>query len=227
MKTTGLVFEAEHSTDTEPSGTVLADLSRFGNDGAMKADGEPNYVQLRSGLWVLDFDGSDDYIEVPYHNSLDITDAITLMAWVKTSDDTLGAQAILNKTVTWGTETNYGLRFHQSTGNKLRFAFFNGSFLSFFSTSNVPQDIWAFVVVTYNRVNVQVYIDGLADGAPQAQAAAMIGDGSSELNIGTTTAPGYTDDFLGQMALHRVHTRALSAAEVYERYQFTRGLFGV
>jgi len=33
--------------------------------------------------WALDFDGVDDYVDIPDDPSLDITDAITLTMWVK------------------------------------------------------------------------------------------------------------------------------------------------
>lgn len=63
-KDTGLVFDSAHQPGlTEPHATILHDYSRWKNHGIFKADGAPNWVQLPSGLWVMDYNG-DDYVNI-------------------------------------------------------------------------------------------------------------------------------------------------------------------
>ncbi|MEE8057102.1 MAG: hypothetical protein V3T17_04610 [Pseudomonadales bacterium] len=59
----------------EGAGTVVSDKSPSGNDGA-----------LSGSVWVnnvLEFDGLDDYVNIPDSDSLDVTDEITILVWVK------------------------------------------------------------------------------------------------------------------------------------------------
>jgi len=60
----GIVLQPELSIDLEPDATTLYDLSRYKNNGTMLGAGEPNAVQLPRGLWVWDFDGTDDIITI-------------------------------------------------------------------------------------------------------------------------------------------------------------------
>ena len=63
MKAEGLVLDVAHQVGgAEPGTTTLKDWSPHGNDGTFKGAGEPDWQKLPSGLWVMDFDGSDDYI---------------------------------------------------------------------------------------------------------------------------------------------------------------------
>ena len=64
----------------EGIGTTAYDSSGYGNDGTIQ--GNPAWVSGRIGK-ALKFDGIDDYVEVPDSASLDITDKITVEAWVK------------------------------------------------------------------------------------------------------------------------------------------------
>jgi len=63
-------------------GSVLADLSKKGNNGTIYG---ATYVNTPLGNSVLSFDGIDDYCDMGNDESLDITDEITVEAWVKGS----------------------------------------------------------------------------------------------------------------------------------------------
>jgi hypothetical protein len=65
----------------EGSGTIANDSSRYNNDVFLNSD--PQWVEgyYNSGL---QFDGTDDYLDCgQYEPSLDITDEITMTAWIK------------------------------------------------------------------------------------------------------------------------------------------------
>ena len=68
-------------TFDEGEGRVGKDLSPFGNDGVLRG------TQWEEGKFgkALRFDGVDDYVAIPHSESLDITDSITMAAWVKLS----------------------------------------------------------------------------------------------------------------------------------------------
>jgi len=66
----------------EGEGNVTKDLSPFGNDGGLRQG--PQWVEGKFGK-ALRFDGVDDYVVIPHSKSFDITDSITIAAWVKLS----------------------------------------------------------------------------------------------------------------------------------------------
>ena len=63
-----------------PLDNNVQDMSGNGNHGEIR--GEPQQVNGIVGK-ALEFDGVDDFIFVEDSDSLDITDALTLSAWVK------------------------------------------------------------------------------------------------------------------------------------------------
>ncbi|MHC4629535.1 MAG: hypothetical protein ACYTDV_21380 [Planctomycetota bacterium] len=63
------------------SGTTATDSSGNGNDGTLT--GGPTWALGRlSG--ALEFDGVDDYVEVPHAQILTVDNEVTVMAWVNT-----------------------------------------------------------------------------------------------------------------------------------------------
>jgi hypothetical protein len=61
------------------AGSVRAGICTYFDDTDLDADWNVNICPSGS---ALEFDGGDDYIEVPYDDSLAITDEITIGAWV-------------------------------------------------------------------------------------------------------------------------------------------------
>jgi len=75
----------------ESTGTIAYDSSGRGNDGTLKPD-SVNRPQWVTGIneSALSFDGIDDYVEVPDDTTLDLTDAISIEAWIKPLENSEG-----------------------------------------------------------------------------------------------------------------------------------------
>jgi hypothetical protein len=78
-------------------GDTAWDTSFNARHGILNDSDWGNYDQNNASKWVpgkygsaLEFDGVDDYVEVPYHRSLAITNEITVEAWIY-SKENLGA----------------------------------------------------------------------------------------------------------------------------------------
>ena len=74
-----------HWTFDEGSGTVAADSTIYGNHGTLtNMDPSTDWVAGKIGSG-LDFDGNNDFVDigVPASTILDLSDAFTVMAWVK------------------------------------------------------------------------------------------------------------------------------------------------
>lgn len=87
----------------ENGGGILVNASTSipANDGFFV--GGPSWVMGVDGF-ALDFNGSSQYAAVAYNTSLDITDAITLAAWIR--PDKIGTMSIIKKN---GDGTGYEL----------------------------------------------------------------------------------------------------------------------
>ena len=63
----------------ENTGNIARDSSGHGNHGSIMGAA---WVEGQDGK-ALQFDGTDDYVEVAYNDMFNLTDAFTLAAWVK------------------------------------------------------------------------------------------------------------------------------------------------
>ena len=99
---------------------------------------------------------SADYVSIPHSTSLNLTTAITLEAWVKTTD-------IVEQYITTKTGASWYLAVNVSTG-KASFYLDGITNLSWlYSTSNVNDGNWHHIVGTYDGTNKKIYIDGVLE----------------------------------------------------------------
>ena len=158
---------------------------------------------------ALSFDGSDDYVEVPDNDLLDITDAITVEAWVKL-DDVTAKHWIVSKYYIDGTdEYGYELEFDNSV---FYFAIRSGS-----SGSKVISGGWAVVgqwyhvVGTYDGSYVRLFINGKL--VAQGSWSYSIGTNNEPLCIGCRTGGNfYFDGIIDEV---RIYKRALTPEEIW------------
>lgn len=111
---------------------------------------------------ALDFDGQNDYVQVPHLANLNLTGdfSIEVTLFLKPGSTEL-AQSIVDKTAT-GDAANY--RCHINT-NSQKMGFWNGSG-NVWSTHAVPMNQWVSIAWVYDASNQEMtfYIDGQARG---------------------------------------------------------------
>lgn len=150
----------------------------------------------------IDVDGIDDLFSVPDNASLDITQAITLDAWVKTTNSS-GTKFVIMKGV-----GRYNLA---TSGTKARMLIFDGSTNhSVLSTSDINDGKWHRITGTYDRVNVKIYVDGVFEN--QTPATTGISTGNFPLGIGALF--NGSNSFPGQIGEAVIWNTALSADEI-------------
>ena len=140
--------------------------------------------------------------------ALDITDEITVMAWINTPSPG-GHRAIVTKGWEGG---NWGYLFQ----------FYNGARIGFYtnptgwdtSTSLVPAGRWVHLAVTYDRSYKRFYIDGDLDNSSPDTAATMTNN--APLRIGRRSDGWYFDGIIGEIA---IFDRALDEDEIRARFQ--------
>ena len=204
----------------EASGNIAYDSSGNNNHGTL-ING-PKWTRdvsssatLRPNGGALQFDGVDDYVEVPHSASLNLTNNFTLEAWIYRNVANARHEILYKYRGTSGVD-NYD--FLVDNDNTLRFQFQDsgGNWRSAFSWRVVSANAWHHVAVVFSQPNVKFYIDGVETIKTLNYTP---GTGNGSLRIGTMTP--YGSWFNGLIDEVRIYNRALSAEEV--RYHYNRG----
>jgi len=196
-------------------GDHLHDFSPYDNHGTING---AKWVDGRYG-WALDFDGVDDYVEVPDSASLDISDEITMTAWIKmTATDQDWNLAMKNQA--------YFLIEADSGNASVPYCglYIGGAWQSFDFGHDAGWFKGEFhhVAMTYDGSNVRTYIDGDLDQTYSQTGTIDTSDWF--LGIGTNS---YLQSrwFEGTISLVRIYDRALSSSEIQAYYNRTKGIF--
>jgi len=196
-------------------GDHLHDFSPYRIHGTING---AKWVDGRYG-WALSFDGVDDYVKVPDSDSLDITDEITMTAWIKlTATDhqwsvcNKGIAYILFEADAGGTATPYCA------------VHIGGSWQLYDYGENADwfKGEWHYVVMTYDGSNVKTWIDGQLDQTYSQTGA--IDTSTGWLGIGEDSVTT-TRWFEGTISFVRIYSVAKSASWIKRRFERTKGIF--
>ncbi len=197
MNTTGVKKVFDHS-QYHNHGTVIGALPRY-----------PGFY----------FDGEDDYVDCGNDESLDVTDKITLEAWVKFPADLTDYVGIINKR-----DVFY---FVISKYERIRFRFWNASggiqamhIVNYLLSVNT----WYHVACTYDGTWVKIFVDGDEKYANDNDAGEQLNSNNNPITIGKYFPSYY---FNGAIDEVRIYNKALSAVEVKNHYELSRWRFGV
>ncbi|MBA7639544.1 hypothetical protein ES703_47203 [subsurface metagenome] len=230
MKARGLVLDSRRYRTSVSPPAGLEDTSRFGNDGTFAHGGggatDPQYVQLPSGLWVISFDRSEEhYVTIPNMRmngdktfelvaipSFDASDAgqYFFLQWFIDIDNYINLDKIaLNPPTTFAVAAG-GI---------------NGTAQVTYPW-NAGEVLIIHAVLDYTTApHRRLYINGQLEADSGAVGIGTMSSSMSTLYIGCKRTP---DDFWdGKLALPRIYSYALSAADIYAHYQTERRFFGV
>lgn len=158
------------------------------------------------------FDGVDDYINMGTNKSLNITNEITIGAYIRPNNTTT-LQGIVSKKQVYGDFSGYLMSLE--SGN-IRFSYGNGS-ASFTRTSD-PAGLslvsYNYVAVVYNGSNVLFYVNGIGKGS--TVSTGTIANSAFNLVFGARSSP--SSYFNGSIDEVKIWNRALSASEIAEEY---------
>jgi uncharacterized repeat protein (TIGR01451 family) len=198
----------------EGSGSVLADSSGNGNDGVIHG---ATWVEGKYGK-ALSFDGVNDYVEVPDSPSLDITDTITIEAWVEpasTIQDS-GAAICTKGTGAGGESWNLdiisdGFRFmrRQNDGASYIKAV-SGTF------SSVQ---WYHLVGVVDGGHILIYVNGVKTTGNSYTRSFDINDHIVSIGSRQHRSGAYDLNFNGIIDETRIYNRALTADEIKSHYE--------
>jgi len=157
----------------------------------------------------LDFDGVDDLVTVPTNNSLNITDNITMEAWIYPTDGNKAIQNVMSKSTAG---TNNGYIFPRTDDGWKTISFFlhlNGQWKVL--TAQYPGiNQWNHVSATYDGFFMRIYINGAL--AATTEASGKITTNGNNLVLGQQ--PGFVEYYSGKVEEARIWSRALNQCEV-------------
>lgn len=196
-------------------GVMIKDYSGGGNSGGMLYSYYPKWIQSgHNTTGAYNFDGVDDYIEIPDSENLRMNNGGTISAWIyPRSMGEVGVARIVDKSTT--TSATNGYIFYLGSNNTLRFKI-NDQY-DIVSTSNVINiNAWNHVVVTLDVSGIKLYVNGI-DVLPGVATQTMPPNVSGVVAIGNRasatdrTFDGYIDEV-------RFYNRVLTALEIKNNY---------
>ena len=184
------------------------DSSGFGNDGVVHGATAVDGVMGRA----LEFDGSNDYVEVADNNNLNVKD-ITIEMWVKQNSREVNWTYLLTK-AGWG---SYNLISEDPHAiNHIGFTVtVGGTSYRLWGTKGLTLNRWSHVAFTYDSSTGEqkTYFDGENDNSAD-QTPGAIDTVAGVLRITESGARCFN----GQIDNVRIYTKALTSAQIQQHY---------
>ena len=158
----------------------------------------------------LAFDGVDDSVEIPHHESLSLTN-FTVEAWVNPSQVKDDWQPLITKETSDGYQRNYGLFIVPNT-TQVRFSFVdgNGNWPFGDSQNSLILNQWNHVALTYDGSKFNFYLNGILDRTIDVVATPV--QNTEPVKIGKEIS-AYTP-FAGKIDEVRIWNEAQTAEEI-------------
>jgi large repetitive protein len=170
---------------------------------------------------ALDFDGTNDYISIPHHASLNMgTGNFTYEYWVNTSNSGVRYDIISKENE--NTQNDLSILINES--NQAVF-YTKGTTIehSVSSTKTIPSGVWAHIAGVRDGNVLKVYINGVLDNTSTGTAQDITNTNVLILsaNFNTSTNGGNTGFFNGQLDEVRIWNTARSESQIRENMMRT------
>jgi hypothetical protein len=219
--TDGLVLclDAGNPKSYTGSGTTWTDLSRNSNNGTLTNG--PTFNSDGKGSIV--FDGTDDYVSVAQQPSLVNAGQFTLSAWMKRRLSNSKVICYQGATIT------NDVAFELWDDGNAYFEIGNGSNSFGYVSNNSIQ--WQQLIMVFdgsqtgNSNRLKAYINGTLQTLTYSQTIpSTTGLSNSVFSIGNSQGIGgnFSDGSIAQVS---IYNRGLSAAEILQNYNATKGRF--
>jgi hypothetical protein len=188
----------------ESAGTTTADTTGKGHTGTVAGTDWADDGKHGRGLW---FPGSNNWVTIADANDLDLTNGMTIEAWVNPFSLS-GWNTVLMKEA--GGSLAYGLYANDSSPWPAVTVQIGGVDRSAAGTSPLPLSTWSHVAATYDGTTLRLYRNGVQIGS-RAQTGNML-TSTGVLRIGGNAVWG--EYFHGVIDDVRIYNRALAPAEI-------------
>ncbi|MBI2590422.1 MAG: hypothetical protein HYW33_00870 [Candidatus Blackburnbacteria bacterium] len=211
-----------HDSAIPPSGgSFNHGTINIGGSGSQSTSGTCTTPTDGTGAWYngrtgkfnssLNFDGTDDYVDAGDNTTVDVTNSITIAAWIR-----LGALNLNQSIVSRDDGTNRNFAFQVDSNNNLNFYWFSSNSSTgrnLTAITTLTTGTWYQVVATYqNGVAQSIYLNGVSDATTLTPTGNIDNDDVS-LTIGARE-DGTDRLFNGQIDDVRIYNYALTPLQV-------------
>lgn len=214
----GLVAHWGFDEATSTTATSTYDGSGNNNTGIMSL----NVLRATSTCKIsfcFSFNGADTTVSVSTSTTVNVTSAITLAVWVRTSA-TNDASGIVYKVAS---NSGYKMSFDVSGGVRADFYNDASAISPIYSATNVEDNNWHFVVATYDGSTAKIYVDGVVGGTAPTGSGYVTGTNNTNTSLvignDSSAVNRYYNGLLDDV---RVYNRALTSNEIQRIYESSR-----
>ena len=219
-----LYLDAGSPNSYQGTGTTWKDISKVNQNNGTLVNG-PTFNSGNGGSIV--FDGVNDYVSIDSNFSLNTNIGFTINLWFKlTSYSSTFPTLFTLKT----TSASSGLALLLTTNSSYSPLTFGWNGISYKPSTTILTGIWNSVSITYNGGGISTISNFLfyINGTPANLLPSGTFAGISQINTLGTLNSG-TDNFWfnGNISQTLIYNRVLSAQEVLQNYNATKGRFGL
>jgi hypothetical protein len=230
-------IQVEHTSASSGLATPFVSYQRQWKDRAGSNDGTPENMSDQSnfsseGGGSLIFDGASDYVD---HASLGSISDFTVLLWFYPQSVT-NYENVLDCNYSYnGTTGNIGPRLEIDSSAELEWIYSNitdnnNVFYRQRVTTNLSSNTWHNAAITYSSSsNTSVtYYNGSSSGSSRTGSATGFVEEMVNLNIGRGFHLGGVERyFTGKVSSVLIYNKALTASEILQNYNATKGRFGL
>ncbi len=206
----------------EGAGSTVYDRSIHGNDGKL----EPN--ESKGPQWTsdcvtgmcLDFEGDEEYVEVPDDSSLQMPETLSVSTWMYSRGQNDESGSIMVRDAASGGSNTRAIQIDVLTSDRIRSYITNNTHRDTLIYEFNPDDVydqWTNVHLNVNTTHQALYLNG----NPVETAERTIGDiqyNDNPLRIGGFRPPDYPDAFNGSIDNFQIYPYTLSNDKIRELY---------
>jgi hypothetical protein len=228
----GLVLhlDAANKKSYPGAGTVWKDLSGNGNNGTITS---VDYEVENNGSLL--FNNANDTVAINHNDIFNFNSSFTVSTWIKVNSfSTSSIYNVISKKPSFNnTQKGWSCQYDYRTTGVLQFRNNDGSSLNDHTpTSNVNNtellnqtDTWVNSIWAITSSNVTFYINGIAKGTLNINYSDT--DSTASVYVGKTVGSIGDPSLSMNLSSVMIHNRALSAAEIRQNFEATRGRYGI
>jgi hypothetical protein len=220
-----LALDAGDSSSYPGTGTTWTDLSGNANTGTLTNG--PTYGGSGSGGYI-DFDGTNDYVNIADASSINPTTGITFVTWFRMDSPLTANQNIISKGFTSVSPPYVQYSFKMFDNSPYNTPQFNlalgGTLRTLNGSTTMSASTWYMVACTYDKTSMKIYVNNVQDANTSSQTANI---STYATSLSLARWPTGNSQFLnGQIAMTLIYNRALSATEVGDIWTATKSRYG-
>ena len=186
--------------------------------------------------YSLSFNGTNEYVSVPFNSTMNPSGDFSVSAWVKLTNSSKYRSAVTSRSETVNGNQTGGYMLYISDANKWQFWNGHGDTEGFWAQANsdrrIVQNTWQMQTVTYDHANthMRLYVDGVL--VAQNNSETLLANTDKPLYIGAGRTNKHPHDalppqfyFNGNIDDVAIWNTTLSAAEIVQLYNSGETLY--